>query len=87
MLDRRIRETRIICDKCGNTIRSDIHILSEKFIKKYSKKKTYCGRCIQLRLNRDNPEFDFDKEFSYQYSPIVQDELNSDLELLLSCMM
>ena len=86
MLDMKIYDTRILCDKCDRLIRDNIRIVSKRFIEKYSNKKTYCGRCIQERINRNNKDFDFDKEFSYDFNSICfSKELDEELKLLLSC--
>lgn len=56
----------MICNKCGRIRRGAVHVISDKFLDKYDKKKIYCGRCIQARLHRSDPEWDFDKEFAYE---------------------
>ena len=52
----------IICNKCKLYIRTS-NVMSKKFYTKYAKKKVFCGRCIQERINRNNPDYDYDKEF------------------------
>jgi hypothetical protein len=75
----------IVCDKCGRTIRfTDYGWMTDKAIEWYKSKKSYCGRCIQERIHRNDPSFDYDKEFSYQIIQRSQEYLDA-LELLSMC--
>ena len=41
----------IICNKCRVVIRTNIFMaMAEKDIERYSKKRCYCGECIQNRI-------------------------------------
>ena len=71
MLSERFYDVRLICDKCGRLIRKNIHIIGPKVRAKYRKKKTFCGRCIQERIHRNDPSFDFDAEFSYSWKSLT----------------
>lgn len=56
----------ISCDKCGRTIRDDIQSLTRKSAKKYRGKRSYCGLCIQRRLHRNQPDYDYHAEFKFK---------------------
>jgi hypothetical protein len=50
-------------------------------IDKYEKKKIYCGRCIQERIHRNDPDWEYEKEFSYKIKKLTEKD-KKDLELL-----
>jgi hypothetical protein len=64
-----IRYTRdgvyLYCNKCSRIIKV-AKMYSPSLIDKYEKKKIYCGRCIQERIHRNDPEWEYEKEFSYK---------------------
>ena len=53
----------LICDKCENLIRLSNYWMPKKSIEKYKRKKIFCGRCIQKRLHRNDPNWVYEKEF------------------------
>jgi len=89
MINQRLDGLYFTCDKCGNFVKRT-SIFSEKLIKKYSKKKTFCGRCIQGRIHRNDPDWDYDKEFAFslpKYTKEEKKEFYNKLEVLrLFCM-
>ena len=56
---------------------------------KYNSKRVFCGRCIQKRLHRSDPDWNYYDEFSYEWPEReeLSDEDKKTLNLLRSCMM
>lgn len=86
MITQRLDGVYLYCDKpeCKRMIRQT-SMISKKFIDKYSKKRIFCGRCIQKRLHRGEYGWSYDEEFAYVLIPLDDEEkesLNETLELL-----
>ena len=64
MLKFYVDEAQLICNKCGNVIRNATYF-DRKVLAKYYVKKSYCGKCVQERIHKNDPNYDFFKEFSY----------------------
>ena len=79
MLIIRMDNTSIVCDNCDRTIKYNIPGMTKQAIEKYLKKKTYCGRCVQGRINRNNPNFDFDAEFAYEQPPLDTSDIDINM--------
>jgi len=89
MLNQKLSGIYIICDKCHSVIRVNYsYMMTKKAILYYEKKKSYCGRCIQNRIHRNDKDWNYDQEFKYEHIPVEYDEgYEKSLKLLLSCMM
>ena len=48
--------------------------ISRKTFEVYSRKRSFCGRCIQTRLHRGDIDWDFDKEFAYNIPAMTEEE-------------
>jgi hypothetical protein len=84
MINYKIDGVFIVCDKCSDSFR-ELKIINKKTIEKYKHKRSFCGRCIQERLHRNDPDWDYDKEFSYKQEPWIltkdEEEFLKALEL------
>ena len=80
MINYKMDGVYIVCDKCFDPFRK-LTVLNKKIIEKYKHKYSFCGRCIQERLHRNDPDWDYDKEFSYKQEPLSEKE-KEYLELL-----
>jgi len=83
MLTHRIGGITLSCNRCGRIKHCGINWFSTKAIAKYNRKRIYCGRCIQARLNRDNEDFVFHEEYAYKARPWTKEEEDA-INLLLS---